>query len=226
MNLLNPYRFAAAGGDPDFASVSLLLHCDGTNGSTTFTDNSTSPKTVTAFGNAQVTTTAPKFGTGALLLDGANDYISASASADFNFGTSNLTVEFFVRWTSISGLNFLFDISAQSFALRFQDGNNFLLYLGGVIQSGITVVGITADTWYYIAVVRSDNSFTLYIDGVAKGTRTSSAAVGSSALPLVVGATVTGAFGIPGRIDEFRVTKGVARYTANFTPPTAPFPNS
>jgi hypothetical protein len=222
----SPFQFAPPpGGDPYFDDVVLLLHCDGTNGSTTFTDNSPSPKTVTAAGNAQVTTTAPKFGTGAMLLDGSGDYATASASADFDFGTADLTVEFFVRWTSLGALTFLFDINAQSFALRFQDGRDFLLYLGGVLQAGITVSGLTTNTWYYIAVVRSGNSFTLYIDGDAKGTRTSSASIGSSALPFVIGAYATGAFfGTPGRLDEFRITKGVARDVS--TVPTEAFPNS
>jgi hypothetical protein len=216
-------------GDPFYTNVSLLLHCDGANGSTTFTDNSPSQKTITALGNAQITTVDPKFGTGAILLDGTGDYVRASASADFNFGTGNFTIEFFVRWTNLvgpSGLHFLWDTGTAGTALRFQDGNNFLFYLEGVVQSGILVTGLTINTWYHIAVVRSGTSVNLYLDGILRGTRTTSAALGNSTLPFTMGALGSGGFATQGRLDEFRVTKGVARYTANFTPPTAPFPNS
>ena len=118
-------------GDVYYPQTSLLMHFNGTNGSTTMTDNSKNNAAVTAVGNAQVTTTDPKFGTGAMLLDGTGDCARASASADFNFGTGNFTIEFFARWTNLvgpSGLHFLWDTGIVGTALRFQDTNNFLLY--------------------------------------------------------------------------------------------------
>ena len=228
MSLLNSFWYAG-GGDPFYGNVSLLLHCDGTNGSTSFPDNAPFPKTVTAVGNAQVTTTDPKFGTGAMLLDGTGDCARASASADFNFGTGNFTIEFFARWTNLvgpSGLHFLWDTGIVGTALRFQDTNNFLLYFEGIIQAGINVSGLVINTWYHLAIVRVGTSVNLYVDGTLRGTRTTSVSLGNSTLPFTMGAIGSGGFAMQGRLDEFRVTKGVARYTANFTPPTAPFPNS
>ena len=71
---INPYRFAAAGPpDPDFANVSLLLHGDGTNGSTTIVDSSSSSKTVTAVGDAQISTAQSKFGGSSIYFDGTGD---------------------------------------------------------------------------------------------------------------------------------------------------------
>ena len=62
--IMNPFRFggAPAPTDPDYANVSLLLHMDGTDGSTTFTDNSPIGHTVTAVSNAQINTARDKFG--------------------------------------------------------------------------------------------------------------------------------------------------------------------
>jgi len=97
MNLVNPYRFAPAGPtDPDFASVVLLLHCNGSNGGTTFTDNSSYGRAMTANGNAQTSTAQSKFNGSSGLFDGAGDYLTASASSDFTFGTGDYTIESWV----------------------------------------------------------------------------------------------------------------------------------
>jgi hypothetical protein len=62
--------------DPVFNNVSLLLHGNGTNGSTTITDNSPTPKTVTAVGNAQISTAQSKFGGASIAFDGTGDYLT------------------------------------------------------------------------------------------------------------------------------------------------------
>jgi len=88
--------------DTYYSNVSLLLHCDGSNGSTTFTDNSPSPKTVTANGNASVSTAQSKFGGASAVFDGTGDYLSLDGSSGFAFGTGDFTIEF---WLSPSVLN-------------------------------------------------------------------------------------------------------------------------
>ena len=212
--------------DPDFSNVSLLLHMDGSNGGTTFTDSSSNAHSITAFGNAQVSTTDPKYGTGALLLDGNGDYLQTPADADFAFGTGDFTVECWCYATVVSDNDGLFTFGGTSsglFLALFNSG----WWLGTAGGGGSYMGPATADlnTWRHVAVTRSGTSLRLFIDGVQKGsTLTNSTNLTDNQLK--IGYYFGTIYGFVGKIDEFRVTKGVARYTANFTPPTAPFPDS
>ena len=88
----------AVGGverDPFFANVSLLLHGDGTNGSTTIVDSSPSPKTVTAVGDAKISTAQSKFGGASIGFDGSGDSLAAPASIS-HFGTGDFTIELWI----------------------------------------------------------------------------------------------------------------------------------
>eukprot|EP01041_Mallomonas_annulata_P026842 gene26842-48282_t len=171
--LLNPARFAGGGGggptDPDFANVSLLCHFDGADTSTTITDNSPSPKTLTAYGNAQIDTAQSKFGGASLLLDGTGDYVSTPADTVFNFGSGEFTVEAWVRFASLtgdqtitgqcgaSGLNttvsFVVQKTAANVITAF--GCQGAVGVGGV--DGTTTV--TTGVWYHVAYVREANTF-------------------------------------------------------------------
>src|SRR5690554_1699309 len=83
--------------DPYFASVVLLLHGDGTDGSTTITDNSGSAHSPTVNGNSQIDTAESQFGGASVLFDGSGDYLEYADSADWDFGTGDFTVEFWMR---------------------------------------------------------------------------------------------------------------------------------
>ena len=87
----------------------------------------------------------------------------------------------------------------------------------------------TNDQWQHFAVVREGSTMTLYIDGTARGTGSNSTDFNRSRpfrLGNIHNATANGGYGFPGYIDDFRVTKGLARYTSNFTPPSAAHPTS
>lgn len=88
----------AGGGDPYWANVVSLLHMDGANGSTTFTDQK--GKTWTPNGNVQISTAQSVFGGSSAAFDGVNDSLSIASHADFGFGTGDWTVECFVRQTT------------------------------------------------------------------------------------------------------------------------------
>lgn len=232
-------------GDPDYASVSLLLHLDGTNGATTFTDNSQSPKTVTGNGNAQISTAQSKFGGASLLLDGNGDFLSIAANAAFNFGTSDFTVETFIYNTSETNnyQTFFGNFNSASYA----SGARFFMVYGGsapiVAQRRkigfggfnldtnqsflLSTTSILVNTWYHVAVTRQGNTFRLFVNGVLEATATK-----TDAMDFSINGTRIGANGwdgvasnFTGHIDELRVTKGVCRYSATFTPPTVPFEN-
>jgi hypothetical protein len=221
--------------DPHFANVSLLLYGNGINGSITITDNSPSPKTVTASGNAQISTAQSKFGGSSIAFDGTGDFLSTPANASFNFGTDNFTVEMWIYVNNSSvneGLASIASVGTTS-GLGLQIFGNQVLALigtGGSINSVCRTPTINIATWLHIALVRSNGVFTFYADGV--GGATSNAVLSNVSTSLIVGdgfGITGGLFGnineFNGYIDDLRITKGVARYTANFTPPTAQFPN-
>jgi len=210
------------------SNVSLLLHGDGPNGSTTITDNSPSPKTVTAFGDAKISTAQSKFGGASIAFDGNGDWITAPADPAFSFGTGNFTVEFFARWNSFANVNVIFDTrngggSTNGIVFFTTSAGVFTVYRG----NAAIITGATLQTgqWYHIAVSRSSGTTRLFVDGVQSGSSASDPATYTDQ-NFFAGKTNEASLNFfNGYIDDLRITKGVARYTANFTPPTAPFPD-
>lgn len=224
-----PASEGGGGGDPYWNQVSLLLHCDGTNGSTTFVDSSNSAKTVTAVGNAQITTTDPKFDTGALLLDGNGDYVTTAAFTDFDLGTGDFTIEFFVKFNG-AGRQYMLDYVQQNLSVIAITTNTGVVEVytqaSHAINSGATPFNL--GQWYHISLSRSGGTWSIYRDGslYVQATGQASRTFGSSSFGLVIGASGAGAVPANATFDEVRITKGVARYTSNFTPPTQAFADS
>ena len=211
--------------DPDFASVSLLLHADGADGSTTFADSSSSGLTVTAAGNATVSTTQAKFGQ-SLALDGSGDYLDLPNDSLLTMGTGDFTIEFWLYVNNVSssasGNHVLMTGESNAVLIAFRNTNqlsvgseNIAFLIDGSLPSEAT--------WTHLAVSRSSGSMRLFLDGVQAGS-TYSSSVNFSSPQRRIGAkyTATGQF-FDGYIDDVRITKGVGRYTSTFTPPTAAF---
>lgn len=215
-----------ANTDSHWANVVSLLHFDGADGSTTISD-AKGMLTWTAVGNAQIDTAQSKFGGASGLFDGAGDCVEAGASEGFNFGTGDFTIEMFVRFTG-AGRAYLFSLGTNQAALIVTPSSGAVEVYGPgsyVINAGAT--SFATGAWFHIALVRSGNTWTVYRNGAAYVSATDSRAWGNNANVLDVGLVRSpDTNGLNGHIDELRITKGVARYTANFTPPTAPFPNS
>ena len=211
--------------DPIFNNVSLLLHGNGTNGSTTITDSSPSPKTVTPAGNAQISTAQSKFGGASIAFDGTGDTLTVSSNLldgsvwtaetwirAASIGTNDRTI--FSQYNGANANRTIISITTTG-AVRIFNGSQ-----GTVTSSAV----ITANQWYHIAFVRSSTTtVTAFLDGTQVVQATNF--VG----PLSTNTMIGGYAGFPddqwnGWMDDIRVTT-VARYTANFTPPTAPFPD-
>jgi len=222
--------------DPYYNNVSLLLHGDGTNGSTTIVDSSPSPKTVTAVGNAQISTAQSKFGGSSLLCGsgGITGYFTTPLVSDFQFGTGDFTLEMWLyptatgdfkialsNYTSFSSEAFLISRSSNVNTTKWQFTS------AGIYPPDLTSTTNAVDNdWTFIAVVRSGNTKTLYVNGIAESSQNYPFSMNGVGPSLWIGGVgdspSTGDF--KGYMDELRITKGIARYTANFTPPTAPFP--
>lgn len=214
---------------------------DGSNGSTTFTDSSGTPKTVTANGNAQISTAQSKFGGASCLLDGNGDYLQVAWGSAFDLSTGDFTIELWAYpITQANGGALLAEEynadSKVAFAIAFADSSTVASTGGSTISFGsygTSWTGVTSTQslavgeWSHVAVSRVGTTTTIYLNGVSIGSGTSSPL--SSGSQLFIGRRWdddgTSDF-FHGYIDELRITKGVARYTSAFTPPTAPFPDA
>jgi len=211
----------------------LGLHCDGTNGSTTFTD--VKGKTVTANGNAQISTAQYPALTGktsSAYFDGNGDYLSIPDSADWDFGSGDFTIRFRVRLPSS------FSSQGAVFVQRANNTLNSPIWIGvtaaklvRVIASSATtttlfdVTGTTvlvANTWYHVAFVRYGSSWKVYIDGAEELSQTNAGAVFSAAANVVVGGDTNTNY-LNGYLSEVEIYKGGALHVEDFTPPTDPF---
>lgn len=222
--------------DPYASNVSLLLHMDGTNGSTTFTDTSSNTKTVTAAGNAQISTSQSKFGGASGAFDGSGDAVTIPDSDDFNFGSGEFTIEFWVYFNSLavntalashaatSGSDFSWSLTwFTNNTLQFRYSTN-----GTTGQTRSASFTPSTSTWYHIAIVRdATNRLRIFADGVELySVSISTITLFNSSANLVFGARYNSyEISLNGYLDDVRITKGVGRYNANFTPPTAAFPD-
>jgi hypothetical protein len=230
------------GGDQYYPSCSLLMHFNGSNGSTTFIDNSPRTKTFTVNGNSQISTAQSKFGGASAYFDGTGDYLSTNSSNNFAFGTGDFTVEFWIYSSDVSSATqrgFL-QTSNTAGGLKpsyttgiaiLQGANNSGGQLNGGLYANIAGTGfgsttavISTNTWYHIALVRNSGTSTLYVNGTSVGTASTTG--NCSGTYLSIGGYESTSFLYQGYLDELRITKGVARYTTNFTPQTSEFPNS
>lgn len=220
-------------GDENYNSVSLLLHFDGANGSTTFTDLSPSPKTVTVYGDTKISTAQSKFGGSSGYFDGNWDFLSAADSVDWDFGVYDFSVEtwcLFLSHTTTQTLvgNYQTENGTIGWALQYRSDTAGLRFAYGDVGL-INVPWTPVDgTWYHIAAAREGNALRVFVNGALLKTVTNSTDISGSTAPLRIGCLyyTSNIQFFNGHFDDLRITKGVARYTANFTPPTAPYPNS
>lgn len=216
----------------------LLLHCNGPDEFTIFRDEV--GKTVTRNGGVQIDTAQYKFGGASGLFDGAGDYLSLADSDDWDFGTGNFTVETWLRRNG-NQADYAGVISAGGpaggpigWAVGFGYAaggttNKVIFYSNttGSWAANITASAAISDTtWTHVAVVRNGTGLVLYYDGVSKGTYDCTGKTfNSSNSGVTVGRLYTGIdnYYFKGHLDEIRISKGIARWTAAFTPQPAPY---
>lgn len=206
--------------DPYYNYVGLLLHLDGANNSQMFTDNSPNPKTLTAVGNPRIKTNNKKFGTASLNLNGGTNYITVPPSIDLTFGVENFTIECWVYqmtsddYTLITWSSDKWKIYYDDNKLKVSDG------AGDIIVGG----SVSTENWNFIALTRNSGNLRLFINGIQTGQKVRNTTSLSGDITYIgsdsLGSTVNG------YIDEFRITKGIARYTINFAVPKKPFSDS
>ena len=214
----------------NYDKVSLLLPMNGANNGTDFPDWSPVPKTVTRFGSPVTSTAQFKYYDSSGSFPTNSDYLTVPYTSDFAFGSGNFTLEAWVRITTLDTVSgnqvFAIDGSNSNFSvvLRFSASHKATLQVTANGSTQVNAIGtttITSGVWYHIAGVRDGNTLRIFLNGVEEATTAFSSSIWASPARVAVAAwSVTPTQGLAGNLQDLRITKGVARYTANFTPPT------
>ena len=209
--------------------MSLLLHMNGTNASTNFIDSSLNGFTVTANGDAQISTAQSKYGGASGYFDGAGDYLSVADNSLFNFELEDFTIE---TWLYMQGEG-LQIIAAKwdadgtnSWQTFYNDGE--LVFMSSE-QTFIASASITSSQWTHLAITRQGINLRFFIDGNPIDTLVCGDDLsGTADLSIAANDINNGGGGANfymGYMDDLRIIKGEAKYTTSFTPPTSQLPN-
>ena len=231
--------FMALAADPcggNDAFTKILLHMDGTNGGTTFTDSNLGGSVHAWTANSATTNTGTlKFGSASANFGAAVGWIDTPDSADFALGSGDWTIDFWfnrqggdgTRRIACGQINSSAALASQSVYLELGPANVMLLQTSDG-SSAFTITGTTTITttgWHHVAAVRTGSTLKLFVDGIQEGGNlTAPGSIPDSPSKFSVGrvgefTTLTW----NGFIDEFRLSVGIARWTANFAPPAAPY---
>ena len=223
--------------DAYFNLVTLLLPGNGTNGAqnNTFLDSSTNNFTITRNGNTTQGTFTPFSQTGwGNYFDGNSSYITATSNAAYQFGTGNFTIEFWIFHSTPS------TSTAYPKIFQYADDGNYTNGYGAVFVTSSTTINysgpgstytlagtVAANSWNHVAIVRNSSTTTLYINGTSASSNADSLNYNyAGTYPFAIGSGRNAAgnytAALTGYISNFRVVKGTAVYTSNFTPPTSP----
>jgi hypothetical protein len=188
-------------------------------------------------GAAQISTSVVKYGTGSLYMNASTagtDYFVQPSSESVNFATGNFTIEFWMNPISVvtswgsSDLATIMDTDAPVgtsvtwWVVHQNDASIMFATNSAAIVLSSSV--LSANVWQHVAIVRNGSTITIYVNGTSAGSATYTNTIGS-ARRLTIGTQLGSVRWYKGYLDDIRITNGYARYTANFTPPTAAFFN-
>ena len=179
-------------------------------------------------GNAQVSTSVVKYGTGSMAFDGSGDYLFVPTNQNMNFGSGNFTIEMWIYPLSVSSFPYLIDgrstsTASENVVTLYVDSSQYVTYWvnGAARITANSTVSLNA--WSHVAVVKNGGITTMYLNGTPVGTWTDGTTYVASNY-LIGQRTATSSQSWNGYIDDLRITKGAARYITNFTPPPARMP--
>jgi hypothetical protein len=211
--------------DQFFSSVELLLPMTGANNSTTFTDVSGFARTVTAAADAKISTAQSKFYDSSGALDGTGDRLSVTTQA---MGTGDFTIEGWIRPTgSFVDYRVLYDTRTgdadlSGFVWGINSIGQLFVYHGTFV---LTTGTLALNAWQHVALTRASGTWRIFVDGLLEsGSYGSSADLTRTAVR--IGMDFATLYGYNGNMQEWRITRGIARYTTTFAPPIAAFPRA
>jgi len=206
-----------------------LCHFDSINPAGRFIDNSRNNFAITSSGDVSLSDSQYKFGGGSAYFDGTGDYLVTPTTSVLTFGTNDLTVELWIYQTvsSVGAYKVIVGDNVYSSVggwTLYSYNNQLNLWKGGtelITPSGT----LTLNSWNYVVWTRQSGNNRIFINGTQVGS-TVSDSTNYTSTAIYVGSSKINTLNFAGYLDELRITKGVARYTANFTPRNSPFPNS
>ena len=222
MFTLSPPFWGAEEGDPYWSFVKTLLHFDGN-----YIDSSTAALPYSASGAATITTSGQRYGSGALDCTASNGANCAGGGAAAVMGSGDFCIECWFKDDNQATKNqYLWltqDVAfANTMRIYSPSAGNLSADIAGAGPAGS--FAYSYGVWNHSALTRSGNNWTHWFNGVAAQTWVNSTYNTGSSLNVWVGSGSSGGSGLMATIDEFRITIGVPRYTAPFTP-SGPFPN-
>jgi len=186
--------------------------------------DATSKNDLETVGDAKISTAQSKFGGSSMLFDGSGDSLDFPTSTFFTMGTGDFTIEcwYYSSVGYATGNAYLFDLGVNGTRVQLASNQLYFIAVAGSGVTGAAGIGTGASTWYHLAIARSGSTITVYVNGTSIGNVTNASNLTDN--DCRIGQYGGGGNGFNGYIQDFRITKGYARYTANFTPPTAAFP--
>ena len=218
------------------ASTELLLHCDGSDNGTTFSDSSGNTNTFTAVGNAHTHTGDKRFGTASGYFDGTGDYLSRAHDADLDLSAGTWTIDTWVKIASNStgtlGLYFqgtdstnymavklLYDSTTTKYAI------NVSIYAGSEVVAVTSTYAISRNAWTHLEIGADNDNYYLFVNGILVGhdddADNPADYTGIQYIGCLFVSSATNSFF--GYIDEFRISVGVCRHAYDFTPSGAAY---
>lgn len=224
-------KLGGIGGGGIDSNTVLMLHCDGVDGSTSFPDSSGSNHTVTPVTNAKIKTDQSKFGGASAYFGNDNSYLTIPDSSDWSFGSDPFTIDFWYRTGT--------DLTDIPFISHIQDGTHEWAFHTVGVSPALTFEQINGsfsvsaawspaqNTWYHIALTKdSSSNYRFFVNGTQVGvTQNNTTAIGDFTGVLQIGkdGAWIGTQDMDGYLDEIRISKGVARWTSNFTVPASAY---
>ena len=229
-------KFSISSGNDSYTK--LLIHSDDTDGNTTFIDSSANSHVISTGGDPTHKDTTAKFGVTSILFDGSDDYLLIADSSDWDF-SGKFTIDSWVRFSTLTGATDIIGTAnnaaylgsgksgwlvsyytSNGFHWSYQSNNSWVFENIFAVDSALVV-----DTWYHVAVVRdSSNYVRVFLNGVQQGSAISNTTSVVTTEALWIGSGYNNmTYATEGYLDEVHISKGIARWTSNFTPPTRPY---
>ena len=189
--------------------------------------DATGKNDIITYGSSKTQANTVKYGSGAMYFDGSTSGITTTTKPYFAFGANNFTIEYWVYPISWSNGPTVIDFRGTQGTLGFTDyystsgvPNIYKEGTGTILTSNTAV---SVNTWTHIAYVRNSNTMTIYVNGANTGGVTDTTTWVAPSNNATFGAGYGLQLFFNGYLDDLRVTKGVARYTSNFAPPSSAF---
>jgi hypothetical protein len=173
-------------------------------------------------GDAKVSTSVKKYGSSSLYFDGSGDYLSIPNNPVFNFGTGDFTVEAWIYLPTVTSVGII-GFGSGGFFLQISTSTNIHISQANVVDLADYTISpaLLPNTWYHVAMTRAGTSMKAFINGIQQGSTVTNSTNFTASDATIVGGHPGPIILYSGYMDDVRITRGYARYTANFTPPTS-----